>query len=261
MISARAIGNAYPLNQSSDFFSVNLVDASLTELSSTIKNSGYFFSDITFGPDGLLYASNIADAPGESLITLDLNNSKILSILHYEGPSINYGSSHAIAFAPNGDLYLMNQSRLSKVNTTTGETIYLADYSNHFKSISFSPDGDLFGLAITSSSAVPDELWKIALEDFSLSFRGLSHGSIDTMRFGPNGILYGVTNNSYPDARVLINIDPADGSYTSIGSLGGYGHEISGLAIRMVPEPTTLALIGLGLFGIGWKRRKMSHIA
>jgi len=205
------------ISNTSKFFDMNLAESSLTELSSTIIDSGYFFSDITFGPNGLLYASNIADATKESLVTLDPDDSTILSILPYTGPTQNYSSTHAIAFSPTGDLYLMNQGRLSRVNMHTGATTYLTEYLQNFKAITFSPDGELLGLDISSSSAIPDEIWKISLEDLSVSLLGLSHGSIDTMRFGPDGPLFGVTSNPYPDARVLVKINPEDGSYVSIG--------------------------------------------
>jgi hypothetical protein len=68
-----------------------------------------------------------------------------------------------------------------------------------------------------------------------------------------DGAIFGGTG----DAHQLFRINPATGAETLVGDTGL--NFVGDLAFVSVPEPATLALLGVGLAGLGFSRRRKSN--
>jgi PEP-CTERM motif len=73
----------------------------------------------------------------------------------------------------------------------------------------------------------------------------------------------GITANSFNSISISSPINAGNGGYTSAIHVQGYGNSVwiagnEGGGSTQIPEPASLALIGLGLFGIAATRRRWS---
>jgi hypothetical protein len=76
---------------------------------------------------------------------------------------------------------------------------------------------------------------------------------IGALDFNPNGVLYGVNlafGGGVP--AHLVTIDPGTGG---VANLGQSVDHLDAIAFRVVPEPSSLALLGVGVAGF-WRRRR-----
>ena len=87
-------------------------------------------------------------------------------------------------------------------------------------------DGTLFELFVGGNASTPTGISSIGADDFLVNYDG-------------SGGLVGALYTSI-DVDATVTGQPGSGSYT----------------IAAVPEPGTLALLGIGLFGIGLSRRR-----
>ena len=231
-----------------------------------------WISDITFGPDGFLYGTDVLDASPEGLIKINPVTGDISSFIPYFGDSFTYKSRHDLTFDSTGDLYLMNNGNvLSKIDINTGEVIFLGSldispWGSGFRAIDFAPDGTLYGIGLNNSTLESDILATINLADFSITTIGTVGNNINAMRFSDDGTLYAVDNtglitNPWTErGDHLITINPTNGDFDVIGFLSNNPNEteINGIAIRNtpVPEPATIIFLGLGLLGLAGVSRK-----
>ena len=92
-----------------------------------------------------------------------------------------------------------------------------------------------------------------------LNAAGAPLDRIGSIEFGPGGVLYAVTTGASANhPSELLSINTATGQSTTIGSTGlsltGLTFQANGVVI--MPEPTTLALMGFGVAGLAYRRRK-----
>ena len=136
-----------------------------------------------------------------------------------------------------GDVFSSTGNSLITIDATTGIGTNVVTYSAP-------PSNGIRGLAF----GFGDILYAIVDTGPSGSLGGLA-GGIQTLEFDANGTLFGGRD-------ALYTMNTGSGAWSLVGS-GGYS-DVRGLAIikASVPEPGTLVLIGLGLVGIGFARRR-----
>ena len=176
-------------------------------------------------------------------------------------------SIRGLAFSSTGVLYAVNNGG-SPGDTTTNDLLYTINASTGamtlvgtmaftgVQSLTFSSGGTLYGFDGGGGLITIDPL-TAAATDVNLTI-GASGNDIQTIAFSPGGTLYGGRNN-------LFTIDLTTGASTLVGGgSGGTFVDVRGMEFLAaagpgpvpVPEPGTMALLGIGVVGLGFYRRR-----
>lgn len=214
-----------------------------------IGNMGVTLTDIAFDPTGNLY--------GISFTSLYSINASTAAVTFIGNHGISAGN--ALVFGNDGTLYAAGNttSSLFSINTLTGTGISLGN-------MGFTSGGDLafhngnFYLASAASQLISIDLGNL-LNTSAIGSFGV--GGVFGLATGDDNLLYAVAGTNIYQVNTTTGQATNPTSYAGQGLGTAYGQsfytEAGAGDDSTVPEPTTLALFGIGLAGFGVMRRRM----
>ena len=224
-------------DSSGDISTVNVADASRTLVVSTALT----WFDIAWNPDG----STLYGVTGSGGLYTINTTSGTTTFLGSTGAFVN-----ALEFNSDGTLYAAGGSSLYTLNTGNGASTFvgtISDGGSNFSSagdLAFDSNDDLYMtstggdlIRMNRNTAAATDVGSIGFNSvFGLDFR--------------NNRLYGATSGGQ-----LIELSTATGAGTLIGNVNPFASTF-GASTSPIPEPATMALLGLGLAGIAVRRRR-----
>jgi len=211
---------------------------------------------ILFGVTGSEYS------PSRVLITIDLLTAQAV-VIGTVG-TIRQENASDLSFAADGTLYGWNVrgGPLLTIDPSTAArtAIGSALNDNGGNGLAFTPGGTLY----LAGPTAPGDLYTMNTTTGAITSVAtltnvpLNFGDINAMASDANGLLY-VTGRG--NTGQLVNINPSTGFMTSVGTLSFTTADALAFQVTPIPEPSTVALIllGLGLTGIMYRRPKIQH--
>jgi len=208
---------------------------------------------ILFGVTGSEYS------PSRVLMTIDLQTAQAVAVGTVG--TVRLENASDISFAGDGTLYGWNVrgGPLLTIDPGTAARTVIGSALNDTggNGLAFTPNGTLYLAGPTD----PGDLFTVNIATgaitsvATLSNVPLNFGDINAMASDANGLLY-VTSRG--NTGQLATINPATGMMNTVGILSFTTADALAFQVTPIPEPSTLALIllGLGPVGLMLRRRK-----
>jgi DNA-binding beta-propeller fold protein YncE len=238
-----------------NLFDINKSTAATSNPRPTSINDGI---DIAYSPGGTLYG---ASANNQQLYTINPATGASLSVGSTGLPNLIEGG---LAFSPGGTLYgafVFPDHELVTINPVTGAASNVGPMtgSDDVSALAVNSSGTLYALDLHTNTGLVPQLYTLNTSTGAILTTTTLSASLGSalagMAFDPDtGALYVAASGT----DSLYTVNTSTGVLSSVGSLGGPGADVSGIAFVTIPEPTSTALacVAAGTTLLGRTRRR-----